>query len=1696
MAAGLLSTAAPAASETASPTWVAEGALEFKAFGDTSSNSTLDPDEAAELVQAQKAAHQASISTPAAEAERQQSIDAFTDLGAFAAAGLAIEVFEDQLQDLTTLATEPLLESETPPVFLSDTSARINPPGQEDSSLLVSSIPLRNQQGELVSGEIVAEPGGFAPLSPLSEVEFPQTSSGEVNFPSAEISFEFEDAASTQGRLVSAGDAPGKEMVFYPNTAPDTDIAVTYILGGIESFNFLRSEDSPENLTLNYTLPDGTTLAGTPDGGAAALSQNGQTLLTVYPPYAVDAQGSFVPMSLTVEGDSILLSVPHRGEDFAYPIMVDPVQHIRNWWVDGASAGYEGWSFHQTGTSNYASSNTCPAAVLPLDPCGGTGAGLYTSGVPGRYYPANSKGYWRWSVPGGGTSSIQSATLSSWRYRKGAATANNNPFAFFELTPGGSRTITTAGSGGSSLALTGSAGSTKFLQVGLTSDSNMTLPAGSTNWRYNRVGAFTANLTDAEPPELTLGQAPSGWLGPNTPFTVPATARDAGLGMGSIQAYIGSNWTSKWLGWCWGTYPYPCPNGPFNTSLSFNSNSFPSGINTVPVKAVDVVGGTGHETSRDATVRVDKTGPTISSVGGLTKPDQAGYQMTLQVTDNTLAGPTYDTNGELTNSVPQASYDKLQSGAKRVRVYVNGVLDAEQQRSCQGTLGSCRIGAIGYTMPAANYSEGTHEIKVEATDMVGNTATSTWNKLVDKTAPTVPTITRNPSTGPITNDQLDLTVSTSDAGYGVGKFVARVGGLLQSFDFDCSNGCSGNGSHTFSFNVSDLPEGTPVVEVTVSDQAGNSRTTDLGTVEIDRDSAEVYEIETTKWANDSLELDVAAANLGAGINQLRLERNDTQAVIGSKSLDCSNGCPTYVDEAISADVSALAVGAHALDLKVSAPGGADVAEAISLNIDRSPPDIDQIDGPLLDSSTSVPVGINSTVHVEGTDGGSGLNRMEVSIGETLVATELVSELDSEAGEQTCSAGECTFEFDIPVSLFLEAETGPQDIEVAIVDAAGNRSEVGSEVLLDATAPAITLGGALASRHGQNVDENETLGLTIDADDGGSSTNEAGVETVSVFVDGDPVTLGSAGPDCTDGCPATWTTATPFEYDASEFGPGPHTILVETTDAVGNVDSSEIQISPDPSTLPNVEPACPTGSPDPITNANAGSVAGAISTLSPNAPTVIDPTVPYTVSGVGEVEPHLEGDVNDDTLDITETPFGGSVSTDPAGDMILNHGMCLSQSAVSDDNSEVAVVGDHSVVVADSTPNADTFVRPNELGLTIVTQLRNPNGASALSWDIGVAQDQALEETPTGGVALVTEGDPMPPIATDLSRPTMNEVLAGVNEVADQQVSAAYELTKASASVDGKLAAVLGEPRAIDVNGNEIPVELSINGTDRVSIAIPSNAAYPVTVVMSGFTAPDPASFCLEVNRDDPGRYWSECHASVEEPTIEDSVHPAEIVDIIDAMLGDDAGDEPEVTAALQALRVEYRADALTRAAVGNPLVTYDTNWAEVSYCLKPFRQWTCKLFQGDSKQASSWTRDNFTNYTESNRVDATWGNAFLHALWVALMSKSKNVKDALDFGLAHEAPDIGSSNRKTRLRSVMDVWNNRKGANFYTRWGQDNNEHGVCSIIYHQSEFAKVIGLRNARRTGPSNVLKYLWVRGKLGGPNGIPVRRRGSNRC
>jgi Domain of unknown function (DUF6531) len=79
---------------------------------------------------------------------------------------------------------------------------------------------------------------------------------------------------------------------------------------------------APEQYRYRVSLPKGAALWES-DGGAV-ISQGGVVLARIPAPRAHDAQGTSVPVRMSVSGDELVLTVAHRGRDLAYPLLVDP----------------------------------------------------------------------------------------------------------------------------------------------------------------------------------------------------------------------------------------------------------------------------------------------------------------------------------------------------------------------------------------------------------------------------------------------------------------------------------------------------------------------------------------------------------------------------------------------------------------------------------------------------------------------------------------------------------------------------------------------------------------------------------------------------------------------------------------------------------------------------------------------------------------------------------------------------------------------------------------------------------------------------------------------------------------------------------------------------------------------------------------------------------------------------------------------------------------------------------------------------------------------------------------------------------------------------------------------------------------------------------------------------------------------------
>ena len=130
------------------------------------------------------------------------------------------------------------------------------------------------------------------------------------------------------GRSSASGDHDaellGDKNLFIPETDIDTDTLVAPIAGGVEVFEQLRSPESPQEFRFPFTaFPEGAKLVKADHGGAEVISARRDARGSAGAS-AVDAQGTSVPVKMSIEGDALVIGIAHRSADVAYPLLLDP----------------------------------------------------------------------------------------------------------------------------------------------------------------------------------------------------------------------------------------------------------------------------------------------------------------------------------------------------------------------------------------------------------------------------------------------------------------------------------------------------------------------------------------------------------------------------------------------------------------------------------------------------------------------------------------------------------------------------------------------------------------------------------------------------------------------------------------------------------------------------------------------------------------------------------------------------------------------------------------------------------------------------------------------------------------------------------------------------------------------------------------------------------------------------------------------------------------------------------------------------------------------------------------------------------------------------------------------------------------------------------------------------------------------------
>ncbi len=703
----LASSAAPVLAEEAPPPPPVPSEAEQARLPDSQ-----EIQEGIEAAASEEADREAELEGPAAAEEREESRDAFADADAAQAKELLSALFSEQLAALNSDPARFLSDAQLVQVLDEDV-ATVRDEG--DSSLLDAAIPLRaeDEAGELRKVDLSLEPTaeGFEPTNPLTEVSIPSGAGGAIAVGEEGVS------VSQVGVEASGGQPFGEVNVFYPDVLTDTDLLVSPIAAGVEVFNQLRSEQSPEELRFALAVPEGAELRETEATGGAEVAEGERLITRIPPPTAVDAQGSDVPVQMSVEGDSLVLSVPHREADLAYPILVDPVYEDHQNWVYGqnhwALTG-GGWWFNTNTAGKITGSTYCIAGCFGLPQ--GT-RGLYVSAQSGSY-SAGRFASWSTSAPNANSYISRVTLMPYWREVYGCG--QDEPYDYFGVWSNASndwayRSVGSANYGGGSYTIFHSGDAVVF---GLgTGASSISLPCT----RDLYAGGAHMWLDDWGPPSVSsVTDPPTKWIKATDPVKVVAQASDAGLGVQNVAINTQGGGTILHVpeqSQCRGTRNSPCLNG-HTATFNLTGNHFREGRRVASVTSYDPTGK--YSNAYHFETKVDGTAPKVALSGQLAEAtEEVGSQEPQDTDAEKLRLPVYNLQVEATDGSSASEID-TRSGVKDVEVYLDGVRMSVPWLPQSCPAGSCSM-AVTYQLRLSGIATtGLHKLKVLVRDQVDN----------------------------------------------------------------------------------------------------------------------------------------------------------------------------------------------------------------------------------------------------------------------------------------------------------------------------------------------------------------------------------------------------------------------------------------------------------------------------------------------------------------------------------------------------------------------------------------------------------------------------------------------------------------------------------------------------------------------------------------------------------------------------------------------------------------------------------------------------------------------------------------------------------------------------------------------------------------------------------------------------------------
>jgi streptogramin lyase len=719
-------------------------------------------DEGEEL----QAEREAKLLAPEAVAARQASRTKFESLSTEQAAEVARETYPEVIDDPAG-GPPKLPVGESIAGYPSDNAAQVDL-GEGQHGVVESLVPMaiEGSSGQRVPVDLSLSAVGssFEPKTPVVGVRIPKQLGEGVQLADSGVSL-----MPVNARGVALAGAEGLvdgASVLYANTLTDTDTVIKPVTMGFDANTILRSVESPQQLAFKIGLPEGASLVEASDGsGAVEVVKEGATIAMVLAPSARDAEGTAVPVSMAVMGDTLSLTVDDRVGEYEWPVEVDPEVLIPdNQLVGPLDGAHSNWKF---GTSSEAMFGHEPDEGEHKDE--GTGKGyLETSGI--AEYKEAEKAFWAYETKGVSkiyeVSGIKAegknkgAEIESFVELEGGGTSENKyklstetydpEFSTVEhpvqlCAKNSKKEVECASSSGASgnvvrfqQSVQKKPSNYKFSDILHGAVVNLSEPEGThSTTRFNTTSKEVEGEVENEKKEKIIQKRPNalygagGWLSKNQDALEPI-AEDKGIGFddtkleyesspGKWEQIVEHNYLTK--GGCEGVQCFT-KHGEYFTL----PERLPNGEDKIRYRAEEAIAGTeslesekeGETVVNEATVKVDTSKPHSIALLGLPyggELSERPYELTAEATD-----------GE--GSVPS-------SGIKSIAVYVDGksIEDkeakevkekkltereaGEREGECSAPKGEC-TGSARYTINGAELGAGHDSIQVVVFDNAGN----------------------------------------------------------------------------------------------------------------------------------------------------------------------------------------------------------------------------------------------------------------------------------------------------------------------------------------------------------------------------------------------------------------------------------------------------------------------------------------------------------------------------------------------------------------------------------------------------------------------------------------------------------------------------------------------------------------------------------------------------------------------------------------------------------------------------------------------------------------------------------------------------------------------------------------------------------------------------------------------------------------